>query len=140
MVIKTLTPASLAAIVACTLLPVAAVAHHSFAAFDQSRTINLSGTVKSFEWTNPHSWVHLIVNNPDKTTSQWDIECGNPNLNVRLGWKQKDMKPGDKVTISIHPMRDGSKGGTLLSAKLADGRVLVGNGSNAPGGKPATAQ
>jgi hypothetical protein len=103
-------------------------AHHSFSAFDRTKNLTISGVVKSFEWTNPHSWMHVLVADATGQTTLWDIECGAPNINVRLGWKSSDVKAGDKVTVVFHPRRDGSTGGTLAAVTLADGRVLIGNG------------
>ena len=105
-----------------------AQAHHSFSAFDNGKTLTIRGVVKSFEWTNPHSWMHVLVRDDTGKTVVWDIECGAPNINVRLGWSASDVKAGDKVAVAFHPRRDGTFGGTLASVTLADGRTLMGNG------------
>jgi hypothetical protein len=103
----------------------AAWAHHSYATFDMSRRLLVKGTVKSFEWVNPHSWLRVIVPNAEGTsTTVWDIEAGPPHINVRHGWKPTDIHPGDKVECVIFPLRDGSPGGSLVSVTLPDGRLL----------------
>lgn len=104
----------------------AATAHHSTAAYDQMKPMKLSGTVKEMQWTNPHSWIQLIVTNEQGAATEWAIEFGNPVINLRQGWKRTDVKPGDKVSVVVYPMRDGSAHGTLATITLADGRVLDG--------------
>ena len=115
-------------------------AHHSFAAFDFSKRYKITGVVKSFDWTNPHSWVHVLVTEPGGDQVLWDIETGAPNVNVRLGWRADDLKPGDKVTLVLNPLRSGEKSGTLAYVVLANGRVLVGNGAGEGIPSPADVQ
>src|SRR5258706_766836 len=127
---------------------VPAVAHHSFAMFDANKTTTLQGTVKAFEWTNPHSWILLNVANAQGQPEGWTIEVGAPEGLVRQGWGPKTLTPGMKVAASIHPLRDGTHGGQFLTVKLPDGaqRALVfAQGAlpaiypalAAPAGKPA---
>ena len=101
-----------------------ASAHHSGAMFDRTKPITLSGTVKEFQWTNPHSWIQ--VNAPDAAgvMKEWSIEGGSPNSLVRQGWRRTTFKPGDKVTVRIGPMRDGSAGGIFIGAVTADGKTI----------------
>jgi Family of unknown function (DUF6152) len=103
-------------IVGLALLAAAAVshAHHSGAMFDGARSITLSGTVKAFQWTNPHCWIQLLVPAPDGVT-EWSIEMGSPTQLYRSGWRPRTLAPGQKVTILIHPTRDGSRGGQFVS-------------------------
>jgi hypothetical protein len=101
-------------------------AHHSTTAYDHSKTIVLNGTVKEFQWTNPHSWVQLLVVDTQGKTTEWSVETGSPNLNMRHGWTRTTLKPGDKVTVTIYPHRDGGAHGSLAFATLADGRILDG--------------
>lgn len=103
-----------------------ATAHHSTAAYDQSKPVKLSGTVKEMQWTNPHSWIQLVVTDERGAATEWAIEFGNPVINLRQGWKRTDVKPGDKVSVVVYPLRDGSAHGTLATITLADGRVLDG--------------
>ena len=100
-----------------------AQAHHSFAMFDHEKMITVSGTLKEFEWTNPHCWLHVTA--ADSTTGrnvEWAFEMGSIGQVAQQGWKADAVKPGDKITIEAHPMKDGSRGGQYQSAKLGDGR------------------
>jgi Family of unknown function (DUF6152) len=102
----------------------AALAHHSFAVFDRSKSVVLTGTVKEFQWTNPHAWIQLNVADAKGRIIEWGVECGSPNMMVRSGWKRSLLKPGDVVTATVNPLRDGRPNGSLLTIKLADGTVL----------------
>ncbi len=99
-------------------------AHHSTGMFDQAKTIKLVGTVKQFQWTNPHSWIQLDVANAEGVKEEWSIEGNSPNQLIRLGWRPGTLKPGDTVTVLVKPMRDGAKGGMFVEITLADGTVL----------------
>ncbi len=114
-------------------------AHHSTAAYDYSKSEMLVGTVKDFQWTNPHMFIRVLADDAQGKPVEWNIECGTPNINVRHGWKKSDIKLGDKVSMEIHPMRDGSMAGTLVSVKLADGRLLYGPGHDIVATPPAPA-
>jgi hypothetical protein len=112
-----------AAIMALALaLP--AFAHHSFAMFDAAKETTLQGTVKEFQWTNPHAWVQLIVAGPDGKTTEWSIECASPNALKRQGWRGTSIKAGDRVTAIIHPLKSGEPGGSLVILTLPDGTQL----------------
>jgi hypothetical protein len=101
-----------------------ASAHHSFEMFDRTKTVALSGTVKEFQWTNPHCWIQLLVPGADGTTVEWGIELDSPRSLIRTGWKPRLVKPGDKVTVTIHPKRDGTDAGGYVSGTAADGSAL----------------
>ena len=118
---------------ALAIVAAPAWAHHSFAMFDMSKQVVLEGTVKEFQWTAPHSWVQLMVPGPDGKEVEWSIEWRSPNQLLRTGVKKTVFKPGDKVAITINPMRNGAPGGSLARARLADG-TLVGQpiGERAP--------
>ena len=98
----------------------AASAHHSFAMFDQNRQVSIAGTVKSFQWTNPHAFIELEA--PDGKL--WSVELNSPNNLVRQGWKRTALKPGDKVTVVLNPLRDGQAGGLFNAVTLPSGQVL----------------
>jgi Family of unknown function (DUF6152) len=98
-------------------------AHHSFAMFDQARQLALHGTIREFQWTNPHSWIFLDVTDSGQI-STWQIELNSPNNLKRQGWKADLLKPGDKVTVVLNPLRDGKSGGLFISVTLANGAVL----------------
>jgi hypothetical protein len=103
------------------------VGHHSFAGFDLSKNITLTGTVKEFQWVNPHSWIQLMVTDAAGASVEWSIEMSAPSSLVRQGWKPKMLKPGDQVTVIAHPLRDGRPGGSFVSATLADGTRIGGS-------------
>ena len=96
-----------------------ALAHHSTAMFDFTKTIELKGTIKSFEWTNPHTWTVVTVGK-----AEYGLEGMSPNYLARNGWSKRTLAMGDKVTLKVYPLKDGRKGGFMVSAKLADGTVL----------------
>jgi hypothetical protein len=101
-----------------------ALAHHSGAMFDMSKIVTISGTVQQFNWTNPHSSFKVLVANSTGTEDVWAVEMGGPNNLVREGWKRSTLKPGDKVTVTVRPLRDGVPGGAYVGIVLADGRSL----------------
>ncbi len=116
----------------------AAFAHHSFAMFDMQKEVSLDGTVKSFQWSSPHSWLEVMVHTPSGDDVEWSIEMGAPSSLYRHGWRQTSVKQGDKVTVVVHPLRDGRPGGSLVSVTLPDGKQLRENARpTAPAGKPA---
>ncbi|PWU03562.1 MAG: hypothetical protein C5B51_18665 [Terriglobia bacterium] len=102
-----------------------ALAHHSYAAFDMTAQKVITGTVVKVNWTNPHTWVWLDVPNEQGAMDTWGVEGMSPNYLARRGWSRTTIKPGDKLTITVHPAKDGSKGGSWISAKRPDGEVLM---------------
>jgi hypothetical protein len=112
-----------------------AMAHHSFAMFDFAKTLTLKGTVKEFQWTNPHVilWIETDPSGADPATS-WSVELTSPGNLMRNGWTRQSLKPGDKVEVELNPLRDGKHGGGFRKATLtATGQVLTGA---APGNRP----
>ena len=101
-----------------------ALAHHSFAMFDMAKELKLEGTIKTFKWTNPHAWIEINVTEPDGSVKMWAIEMTSPNNLARQGWKRSTLKPGDKVIMVIHPLRDGNPGGAFFNVTLKNGRVM----------------
>jgi hypothetical protein len=101
-----------------------ALAHHSFAMFDRSKQVTLEGTVHDFQWTNPHSWIDLEVVNDKGGTDLYGVELNSPNNLARQGWKSTSLKTGDKVSLTINPLRDGRKGGLFVAVKLPNGQML----------------
>ena len=118
---------SLGLCVAASLFATPVLAHHSFAIFDQNKVNYLTGTVKQFELVNPHAWVHIVVADAGGKTAEWSFEAGSVAQLADLGWKKDSFKPGDKVEIGYRPMKDGSRGGQFMSAKLADGHKVCSN-------------
>jgi hypothetical protein len=126
---------AVAGIAALAVYAIPAAAHHSFAMFDASKTVTLEGSVKEFQWTNPHAWILLNVANPQGQApgqvDVWAIELNGPSALVRDGWKPKTLTPGMNVSVAIHPLHDGTNGGQFLKVKLPDGSEM-GRGGIAP--------
>ena len=101
-----------------------ALAHHSFAMFDREKVANMSGTVKEYEWTNPHAWVHVMVADANGKAFEWSFEMQSVAQDTRAGWRADSVKPGDKISVEFHPLKDGTRGGQLMSAVLANGKRL----------------
>ena len=112
--------AALASFAAAT----SAFAHHSTAMFDFENTIEITGTVRDFQWTNPHTWTNVAVEGAGDAAGVYGLEGMSPNFLGRNGWTKRSLKPGDKLTFVVYPLKDGRKGGFMVSAKLADGTVL----------------
>ncbi len=112
---------------AALILPMTqACAHHSFAMFDKTRTVTLAGTVRSFQWTNPHSYIVVVVPGAGSESADWLVETGAPGSLTRLDprWNADVLKPGDRVTVIINPLRSGQKGGALVDVTTASGLIL----------------
>ncbi len=110
-----------------------ATAHHSTAMFDMQHTVKLTGTVTQFDWTNPHTFIWMEVVGANGTTENYSVEGMSPNYLSRNGWTRHTLKPGDKISMEIHPLKDGRKGGFCATVTLADGKTL----HNLPGRPPA---
>lgn len=118
-----LSASRLSALAAATLLCSVASAHHSFAMFDLSQSVSLEGVVREFQWTNPHCFLQVVVTDGG-ATREWSVEMGPPADLYRKGWRPGSLKPGDKVSVTIRPVKDGSSGGSYVSAKGPDGKEL----------------
>lgn len=105
-----------------------AFAHHSFANFDMGKTVQIQGTVQTWEWANPHAWLWVAVSNGSGGTDVWGLEGASPGELSRQGWDKHSLKAGDKVTVELHPLRNGKMGGSLGKVVAADGRVFGGGG------------
>jgi hypothetical protein len=114
-----------------------ASAHHSAAPFDMTKHVTLQGTVEKWMWTNPHCWLYIRVVKDDGSQEIWGLEAGSTGMLSRSGWGAYDMKPGDKVTVTVAPEREGKPIGLMNEVKLANGRVLTaGAGAPPPGALP----
>ena len=100
-------------------------AHHSFAPFDMANQKTVTGIVKTVEWTNPHTWIWLEVPNDKGGVDKFGVEGMSPNYLARRGWSKTTLKVGEKVSIVVHPMKDGSNAGTFIRATGADGKPLA---------------
>lgn len=119
-----------AAVSACLVAALPALAHHSTAAYDSAKPITLKGGVKAFHWKNPHIFIILDVTDSNGASIEWIVECGTPNINARNGWKRDSIKPGDRITAQVNPARDGSRDGQARTITLPDGTVLQAPGSD----------
>jgi hypothetical protein len=121
------------AALALVAVAVPAMAHHSFAMFDHDHQIKLSGTVKDFRWQNPHVYIQLSAPDAKGEVRTWSIECANPGILDRIGWKFNMIKPNDTITVIVAPLRTGEPGALLKQVTLADGRKF---GNGGPAGPP----
>lgn len=108
---------------ASCITPVA-LAHHSFAMFDREKEVTLVGTVREFQWTNPHAFIEVDVPDAQGAPEKWSVEMNSPNNLTRQGWKSSMLKPGDKVSVTLNPLRDGKRGGLFVSVVLSNGKVI----------------
>jgi Family of unknown function (DUF6152) len=117
-------------------------AHHSAAAYDRNADIELSGTIREFQYTNPHSWLFVQVVDKTGQAVDWGFEAEGPSTLLRAGIKVSLLKPGEKVTVKGHPLKDGRPAAILVSVTKADGSVLSSDAAlrRGPGGKPVDAQ
>src|SRR5258706_9460057 len=113
--------------VAVSLFALPALAHHSFAMFDQNKLNTMTGTVKQFEWQNPHAWLQIEIADSNGRTAIWSFEGGSPAQLASLGWKPENFHAGDKVEVGFRPLKDGCRGGQLMGAKVSGGQKICSN-------------
>ena len=110
------------AMVAALALPV--LAHHSASMFDDTKVSEKKAVVKELQWTNPHVWLQVVIEENGKKT-EWSLEGGSPNTLSRQGWRASTFKAGDVVTVRFNPMKDGSAAGQFIGATFeADGKTI----------------
>jgi hypothetical protein len=119
---------ALAVLLLAALLAAPVAAHHSNVAFDVEVVERITGVVERFQWTNPHTWIHLRVDDGSGGTEEWAIEGRPPGVLRRAGWSRDILEPGQTVTVYYSPAKDGSRTGLVARVVLADGTVLA----NAP--------
>lgn len=102
----------------------AAQAHHSAAMFDQATTVELTGTVREFQWSNPHCYIQLLVRDGKGQEQEWSLEMGAPMYLYNRGWRPSTVKPGDRLKVKLSPLRNGGHGGLLVEASTEDGKPL----------------
>jgi hypothetical protein len=101
-----------------------ALAHHSFAVYDHTRTLTLRGTVTKFQWTNPHGFIEMDVQQSDGSVKHYIVELTSINMMQRVGWRSNMIKPGDKVQVVMAPLLSGEPVGLGLEVVLADGKTM----------------
>jgi hypothetical protein len=114
------------ATIAAVAIAAPAFAHHSFAMFDAEKTLTMKGTVKEFEWTNPHSWLRVTV--MDEKSGKpllWALEMSSPARMTTMGMHADSVKVGDAVSVTFHPMKDGTRGGQFIQATLPGGKAVI---------------
>ena len=125
---------SVVAVLAGLLASVDSYSHHSFSAeFDVGRPVNLAGTVKSVEWTNPHAWLHMEVTDNKGKVQQWAVELLGVNSLVRNGMSQKTVKPGDKLTVIGYGARNGTNTANASSVTRTDTGETLWTSGKPPG-------
>jgi hypothetical protein len=118
----------------CVAAP--ALAHHSATMFDMVAEMTLVGTVKQFQYTNPHSWIQVMVPGEGGAPQvEWSIETQAPIVLLRAGIKPTSLQPGDKVIVRFHPLKDGTPGGEMIDVKKEDGTLISLRGVVPPGGQ-----
>ena len=103
-----------------------AIAHHSGAGFNSDEVKEITATIKEFQFTNPHTWIQVIVTNEQGEQQEWSVEWGSQNSLARRGVRPSTFPPGAEVTMRINPMANGSPAGGFVAAKFSDG-TTVGN-------------
>jgi len=115
---------TLASVAGLMLLSASAHAHHAGTMFDGDKPRELTGTVRAFQFTNPHTYIQLIVREGGQD-EEWSIEFAAPSHLHRLGWRRNTVGPGDRIRVTIAPLRDGGKGGEVREISYADGSPLA---------------
>ena len=112
------------------IAPLAALAHHSFAAeFDGTKTVTLNGPVTKVEWTNPHIWIYMEHKDASGATAKWQCEMGSPNTLTRQGWSRDSLKTGDVIKIAGSRAKDGSNTCNARTVNLANGKQMFAGSS-----------
>ena len=122
-------------VAALFLAPMLLPAHHGFDMFDQKHAVTLKGTVKDWQWTNPHTWIQLDVEQDGKVT-EWSLEGVSISQLGRQGWKRDFLKIGDRVTVEIFPLRNGKPGGQWSRVFDANGKEITGSTATSTSAAP----
>jgi hypothetical protein len=115
-----------------SMIAATASAHHSFAPYEPEKQVKLVGTVEEFLWQNPHVYIQLRGAEEGQEEQLWLIECANPGILNRVGWKFNMIEKGDRITIVVAPMRSGQPAALLKGIKLPDGRIFNNGGPAGP--------
>ena len=109
---------------AVTMASSAAQAHHSFAMFDMSKEVTVTGTIKQFQWTNPHAYIQLMAKDSAGKDVEWSMEMGAPMYLYARGWRPSSLKAGMRVSVVLNPLRNGKPGGVVRDVTTADGKKI----------------
>ena len=115
---------ALAAAVALALPGGQAGAHHSFAMFDLQKQVTVRGTVRQFQWTNPHAYIQLVAKDASGNDVEWSMEMGAPMYLYARGWRPGTLKAGQRITVTLNPLRNGRPGGVVRDVTTADGKAI----------------
>ena len=118
---------ALSATVAVLLCAVPAISHHSNSAYEVEKVVTLTGVVKEWKWTNPHTWLYMTVDDGKGGKVEWAVEGCAPGVLGRAGWDRTILKPGEKVTVHMSPAKDGSHVGIIARVTKEDGTILGNN-------------
>ena len=116
-----------ALVVALAWLPSIVSAHHSPAMFDMKKRVALTGTVREFQWTNPHSYIQLVVKDKAGKDVEWSLEMAGPTYLYNNGWRPSTLKRGDTIVVTMAPLASGAHGGLVITVTTPDGRKLGGS-------------
>jgi len=116
--------AALALAVAGSAVPEAASAHHSFAMFDMTKEVTVSGTVRQFQWTNPHAYIQLMAKDADGKDVEWSMEMGAPMYLYARGWRPRTLRAGQQIRVKLNPLRNGRPGGVVREVTDMDGKSI----------------
>jgi hypothetical protein len=130
--------AGLALVIATAVLAPTASAHHSYAMFAVTKEVSIEGAVKQFMWTNPHSWIRLEVMDAKGQPQEWAVEMSSLTILVARGWNPKTVQPGDKIRMTVHPMKSGLPGGDFVSLDAGGHNLVQKEGGRQP--RNATAE
>jgi translation initiation factor IF-1 len=106
------------------LQPASVLSHHSNSAYEVQKVITITGVVKEFVWSNPHTWLYVIVDDGKGGKVEWACEGRAPGILGRAGWTRTSLKPGDTVTVDMSPAKNGSKTSIIARVTKADGTIL----------------
>lgn len=113
-----------AAALALALAGGTAQAHHSFAMFDLTKEVTVSGTVKEFQWSNPHAYIQVVSKDASGKDVEWSMEMGAPMYLYARGWRPSSLKAGMRVNVVLNPLRNGRPGGVVRTVTAADGTPI----------------
>ena len=116
-----------AAVAAVALAAGTAQAHHSFAMFDLQKEVRVSGTVKQFQWTNPHAYIQLVAKNDAGQDVEWSMEMGAPMYLYARGWRPRTLRAGMRINVTLNPLRNGRPGGVVRDVTDAEGKPIGSN-------------